>query len=94
MTMKEKYYAAHKALSDLVLGIEATCYEEDWDTIPEPIFDAYAAARALLGSPVVNYPGGPEGEHFHLLRADGEECDTCGEVAEQQALLAGEAGKA
>lgn len=69
--------------------VEATEKPEDgWECVWEELWNAYAAARKLLGDPVKMYPGGYDGEHFHLFGWKEEDgCETCADY-EADRLLA------
>jgi hypothetical protein len=71
-----------KALRRLCLAVEEKLDGEQSCDLQ----DHYEAARAALGEPCTEFPGGPDGHHFHFLDFDPEAecCYYCDQHAQAQ----------
>lgn len=66
---------ARSCLERFVVAVEG---EDELLSNSAAVWDTYEAARLLLGHPVISYPGGCEGTHFHLYEwKTGDACDVC-----------------
>ncbi len=74
------------ALERFVVAVEV---EDELLANSERVWTAYEKARAVLGDPVKEYPGGYEDAHTHLFgwqESDG--CDTCADWQADQSAEA------